>query len=359
MMDSFHCSKPSNLPAPTRAATGGIIWSALVLLAAFCLTPSSAKAQPFLLPTANHALFEKGGEERFLAPTPGKPWTSGGFGCVRTEGRQMHEGLDILTRQHDKRGEPTDPVLASASGTVAYLNPRGALSNYGKYIVLRHDIEGLEVYTLYAHLSEIRSSLKVGASVTAGEVIAVMGRTTNTRSGIGKDRAHVHFEVNLFMNDRFANWYKENRPGERNDHGIWNGQNLVGLDPRRLLIEQRAQGAAFSLRRFLQSETELCRVLVRGTRFPWLRRYAALLAANPKLGNQPVAGYEVVLDYNGLPFQLIPRPAADFSGVSKYKLLSVNTAEEARNHCRHLVMQHSGSWLLSTHGQAWLDLLTY
>lgn len=321
--------------------------------------PNASRAELFQFPTANRALFEKGGAEKFLAPTPGKPGTSGGFGCVRTEGRQMHEGLDILTLQHDKRGEPTDPVLATASGTVAYLNPRGALSNYGKYIVLRHDIEGLEIYSLYAHLGEIRSNLKVGANVTAGEPIAVMGRTTNTRSGIGKDRAHVHFEVDLFLNDRFADWYKQNRPGERNDHGIWNGQNLVGLDPRRLLLEQRAQGTAFSLRRFVQSHTELCRVLARGTRFPWLRRYAALIAANPKLGSQPVAGYEVALDFNGLPFQLIPRPAADFNGVSKYKLLSVNVAEQERNHCRHLVMPHNGAWLLSTSGQAWLDLLTY
>ena len=27
-------------------------------------------------------------------------------------------------------------------------------------------------------------------------------------------------------------WFKKNStPGERNDHGAWNGQNLLGLDP--------------------------------------------------------------------------------------------------------------------------------
>ena len=65
-----------------------------------------------------------------------------------------------------------------------------------------------------------------------------MGRTSNTRETITKDRAHVHFELNLFVNDRFSEWYKKNNPGERNDHGIWNGQNLDGIDPRLVLLEE-------------------------------------------------------------------------------------------------------------------------
>src|SRR5262245_25262478 len=91
-------------------------------------------AQPFYLPTANHALFDKGGEEKFFAGTAGKEWTSGTFGCVRSEGWQMHEGLDIRSVQRDKHGEPTDPVTATADGTVAYINTRPSLSNYGNYI---------------------------------------------------------------------------------------------------------------------------------------------------------------------------------------------------------------------------------
>ena len=120
----------------------------------------AAQAQPFQLPTANHALFEKGGEERFFVGTVGKPWTTGTFGCVRTGGWQMHEGLDIRCLQRDKHGEPTDPVLATADGTVAYISTRPSLSNYGNYLVLRHQVEGLEIYSLYAHLREIRQRLE-------------------------------------------------------------------------------------------------------------------------------------------------------------------------------------------------------
>ena len=82
------------------------------------LAAGIARGQPFLLPTANHALLEENGVERFFVGTVGKPWTSGTFGCVRSDGWQIHEGLDVRCLQRDKRGEPTDPVLATADGAV-------------------------------------------------------------------------------------------------------------------------------------------------------------------------------------------------------------------------------------------------
>ena len=114
-------------------------------LALTTLLPSlPLAAQPFRLPTANVAIFEPGGEDRYFVGTVGKPWMSGTFGCVRTEGWQMHEGLDIRCLQRDRRGEPVDPVLAAVDGTVAYFNAKPGLSNYGKYVILRHQIEGLD-----------------------------------------------------------------------------------------------------------------------------------------------------------------------------------------------------------------------
>src|SRR5882672_4189606 len=190
------------------------IWDFLALLSSFFLV-FNARAQPFQLPTANHALFEKNGEEKFFVGTVGKPWTSGTFGCVRSEGWQMHEGLDIRSLQRDKRGEPADPILATAAGTVAYINKRPSLSNYGNYLVLRHVIEGVEVYSLYAHLKEVRPGLKHGDAVKAGEFIATMGRTSNTAQSISKDRAHVQFELNIVVSEHFAEWYRKTFPSQR------------------------------------------------------------------------------------------------------------------------------------------------
>ena len=324
-----------------------------------CLLPARVAAQPFQLPTANHALFEKGGEERFFVGTIGKPWTSGTFGCVRTEGWQMHEGLDIRCLQRDKRGDPTDPVMATADGTVAYVNTKAGLSNYGNYIVLRHRIEGLEIFSLYAHLREVRVDLKAGQAVKSGEVIATMGRTTNTRERISPERAHIHFELNLFLNDRFSAWHKTTHPGERNDHGDWNGQNLVGLDPRLILLTQHSEGTNFSLARFIRHQTGLCRVFVRIARFPWLQRYAPLLRPNPKTDKEGVAGYELALNFNGLPFELIPRAASEVPGKARFELLSVNEAEQQKNPCRRLITKKGARWELTSHGTQLLELLTY
>jgi len=315
---------------------------------------------PFQFPTANHALYVIGDELKFLAPTaPDKPWTTGSFGCVRTDGRQMHEGLDIRSLQHDRHGEPTDPVLATADGTVVYFSAKPALSNYGKYVVIRHIIEGIEIYSLYAHLSEIQPGLAVGKTIKAGDVIATMGRTSNTGETITKDRAHVHFELNVFVNEGFSSWYHRTFPSQRNDHGIWNGQNLDGLDAREILLAEHNPAAKFSLLNFIRGQTELCRVLVRATNFPYLKRYPMLVLPNPVAQREGVAGYEIALNYNGVAFALMPRAASEIHGSGRFQLLSVNEKEENANPCRHLVVRHSGRWQLTDTGTREMELLTY
>jgi murein DD-endopeptidase MepM/ murein hydrolase activator NlpD len=333
--------------------------SFLSLLAAGFVA-AGASAQPFLLPTANRALLEPGGEEKYFVGTVGKPWPSGTFGCVRSDGYQLHEGLDIRCIQRDKRGDPLDPVLATADGTVAYINKRAGLSNYGNYLILRHVIEGVEVYSLYAHLSEIRADLRHGLAVKAREAVATMGRSTNTREGISRERAHLHFELDLVINERFPEWYRKTYPGQRNDHGGWNGQNLVGLDPRVILTEAHKAGGKFSLVEHLRQQTELCRVFVRDTNFSWLKRYPALVKANPTATKEGIAGYEIALNYCGLPYELIPRAASEVKSKSKVVLLSVNASEQQKHPCRKLVTRDKrGQWQLSNAGQHLMSLLVY
>jgi murein DD-endopeptidase MepM/ murein hydrolase activator NlpD len=314
--------------------------------------------EPFRFPTANHFLFEPGKELEFFAPTaPDKPWTSGSFGCVRNNGTRLHEGLDIRHLQTNQRGEPTDPVMATADGTVVYFSTRPSLSNYGNYIVIRHVVEGIEIYSLYAHLSAVRPGLKIGDAVKAGDVIATMGRTSNAET-ILKERAHVHFELNVLINDSFAAWFKRNSR-ERNDHGEWNGQNLNGLDVREILLAEHAEGAKFSLLNYLRSQTELCRVVVRATNFPYLKRYPMLVLPNPKAGQEGVAGYEIALNFNAVPFELMPLAPSEIKGSGKFQLLSVNEAEARANPCDHLVAKRGSRWELTDKGLHELELLTY
>jgi murein DD-endopeptidase MepM/ murein hydrolase activator NlpD len=345
-------SQPPNVPC-LGAWRLKFFWTLVVGIWSF-----SAFAQPFHLPTTNHALFEKNGSDRFFVGTTGKSWESGCFGCVRSDGWQMHEGLDIKCLQRDKHGEPTDPVMATADGTVAYFSNHPEQSNYGRYIVVRHVIDGIEVYSLYAHLSAIRDGLKIGQAVHTDEPIAVMGRTSNTRERITKERAHVHFELNLLYNNNYSAWHKKQLVGERNDHGEWNGQNLVGMDPKLILEAESAQGAKFNLAQWIRTRPELFRVTVNKTDFPWLRRYHALVVER-NLDKKTIAGYEIAFDYNGLPFQFIPHTAAEMKSGSKYQLLAVNAAEYAKNHCRKFIKQRGTKWELTNKGTSLLDLLLF
>ncbi len=334
-----------------------VVKAALLLL--LTLLPSELLAQPFILPSPNRAFYDPEGMTKYYAPTPGRDWRSGTFGCVRSEGWQMHEGIDILPVSRDKRGEPTDDIWAAANGTVAYINRKVALSNYGNYLIIKHQIEGLEVFSLYAHLHSIRDDLRVGSPVKAREVIGLMGRTANTRTPIAKERAHLHFELNMLVNDRFSQWHKSYLPGQRNDHGDFNGQNLIGIDPVEVFKGQQRDGARYSLLNHIRNQTELCRIMVRDTKFPCLKRYIRLVRRNPIAEKNGIVGYEIALNYNGLPFQLIPRSELEIPGKAKVQLLSVNAAEQAKHPCRKLVTKKGTQWELTSTGQRLIDLLIY
>lgn len=319
------------------------------------LTAVHLQGQSFLLPTPNRALLEKDGEARYFVGTVGRTWSSGTYGCVRSDGAQFHEGLDIRAVQRDKAGEATDPVLTTLDGVVAYINSKPSLSNYGIYVVIRHRVEGLEFYSTYAHLASTVAGLKAGQSVRVGERIGTVGRTANTRQGISKDRAHLHFEINFRLTDRYVAWHQANLKGARNDHGEWNGRNFLGIDPAPVLRE--GAGAGFNLVRHLRSQRELCRVLIREPNLSWARRCPALVANNPRALREGIAGYEVSLNANGLPFLLIPRAASELAGKDRIRLLSVNAAEASRLPCRKIVRQRNGRWELGANGSSLVSLL--
>jgi hypothetical protein len=271
----------------------------------------------------------------------------------------MHEGIDIKCLQRDRKGEPIDAVMAAADGTVIYCNTKPSLSNYGNYIILKHSIEGVEIYSLYGHLREVRSELKVGQAIKAGETIATLGRTSNTREGISKERAHVHFELNFLVNEKFPAWYKKAFPDQRNDHGVWNGQNLLGLDPSDLLLTARNLGANFSLMNYVRHQAELCRVRVPNTSFPWLKRYPWLVRRNPIAEKEGVAAYEIALNFNGLPFELVPRAASETKGRNQFQVLSVNEVEYQKHPCRKLIAKRGTQWKFTERGTKLIGLLTY
>src|SRR5437763_6038271 len=174
------------------------------------------QALDLVLPTDNDALFSGGGAafyqyiERNYEGVKSTPWEGGQYGFVRdptdTVGGLVyscfHEGIYIRPLHRDAHGEPLDEVRAIADGKVVHTNLVPRDSNSGKYIVIEHRWDSSDYYSLYGHLSSI--IVQSGDTVKRGQRIAVMG---HTGTGLNRQRAHLHLELNLMLSPQFYSWY--------------------------------------------------------------------------------------------------------------------------------------------------------
>src|SRR5216117_4423473 len=197
------------------------LFAAAIVLTIFSLIAMRAhtaqnQALNLVLPTDNDALFSGDGPafyqyvERNYKGAKSTPWVGGQYGFVRdptdTAGgivyTRFHEGVDIRPLHRDPRGEPLDEVGAIADGKVVHTNLVPGYSNYGKYVVIEHHWGGSSYYSLYGHLSSI--AVQPGDTVKHGQHIAVMGYTG---TGLNRERAHLHLELNLMLSPEFESWY--------------------------------------------------------------------------------------------------------------------------------------------------------
>jgi len=90
-------------------------------------------------------------------------------------GKEFHTGIDLATAAGT-------PIRAALDGTVLYV--RRSNGGYGLHLVLDH---GGGFLTMYAHCSSV--SVTQGSRVSAGDVIAAVGRTGRSTGN------HLHFEI--------------------------------------------------------------------------------------------------------------------------------------------------------------------
>jgi hypothetical protein len=327
-----------------------------------CLLPGAASALEIGLPTDNDAVLRKD-NEGFYQPTVEGSVESGMFGCVRRSGRRFHEGIDIRCLRRDKRGEPLDEVRSAADGTVAFFNDKPGLSNYGRYVVIVHNGDGVGVFTLYAHLAKIAADLKPGLAVRKGQRIGILGYSSNTHEGIPRERAHLHFEVNFLLNEHFDSWYRKRDP-KAPPFGSYNGQNLFSLDPA-ILLRAATSNSKLNFAEYVARQPVAFTVLVGTKTFSWLKQHPEQIqrSANP---GEKIAAYEIGVTAWGTPLAVWPRaeievtePQLRLLQRGQPVLARINEATLAQNGCRGLVQQGKRGWELSEHGQEWCALLTY
>ena len=304
-------------------------------------TTGLAQRIDFSWPTPNRAWEQGRSYDAWVQPTVSGEPESGLFGCVRSNHTQFHEGIDIRPVGHDSRGEPTDSVTAAMDGIVRHVNSSPGNSNYGRYIVLEHPEVTPAVYTLYAHLARVEPGIFPGAAVSRGQVMATMGRSEGSMA-IPKDRAHLHFEIGLMVTQNFPAWYAGKRFGSANEQGLWNGMNLMGIDPQDFLREWRSRKVD-NFREYFDRLRPVVRVRVATSRTPdFISRYPALLRKPLPAGL--VAGWEIECNATGLPFAWTPLTPADVVGLrpNTAHIVDVDSAVIRAYRCKSLVKSQRG-----------------
>jgi hypothetical protein len=246
------------------------------------------------------------------------------FGMVREDGKRFHEGIDIRPAKTNADGEALDLVLAAMDGQVAYLSTN-VNGPYGRYIVLHHAAAEIPVYTLYAHLAKIEPSLKPAQPIRRGSVIGLMGRTSAGGSPITKDRSHLHFEVGLMLSKGFNRWYAaqpENKQSP-NLHGLYNGQNLIGMDPMLILGQPKVDILAA-----LRSQPTALTVGLRTNKIPdFLQNYPALMRGD----TSHVAGWYVEFSWQGMPLRWTALDAkSPQMPAGRWRLLEIDQTQRTR-----------------------------
>ncbi|MDR1435639.1 MAG: M23 family metallopeptidase [Puniceicoccales bacterium] len=262
------------------------------IVACLCLCCSRAFGDLLSLPTENCAVSDP---LRYLQ-TAGTEKGNGGFGLARECGKKFHGGIDVRPVRRRPDGEPLDAVRAVADGVVVYANGDAGASSYGKYVVVEHENFSLPILSLYAHLASLSAVATVGRRLEVDDVLGSVGRTSSAFE-IGKERAHLHFELALRLGDDgdFSRWYGNKKFSSPNGHGCWNGLNFVSFDP----LPPLRMGCEFSVAEYVRNLPTAFVTRIFTEYFPnFLRRYGALLDG---WDGGPIGGFDVEWTWFGLP----------------------------------------------------------
>lgn len=307
-----------------------------------------------------------------LQPTGSGRLESAKFGSTRTAQRggrifpAFHEGVDIAATARDRKGIPTDPVFAVAEGRVAFVNSIAGNSSYGKYVLVEHpdpslgmiqkrdgSSEPTTVYTLYAHLADIRFGVRPGRPVAPGDEIGTLGHTSNTQPPIPQERAHLHWEVGVLLNSRFEIKAREDKLVP--DFGNYNGGNLFAFDPLDFYAAH-ARDPGLTMASYLASVPPACEVVLRGKYPDYFRRFPALWNGAPHDGG-PI---RLTLSESGAPLSGRNANASEIAllGNQRQAVIHVSPEVLGRNG-RAYVSMAGGKWQFTEKGRQWANILFY
>lgn len=116
--------------------------------------------------------------------------------CIQLLGKvnSFHTGIDLAGEWHSN-------IISVLDGKVVYA---GVLGGYGNCVKIEHTYKDETIYTLYAHLAEIK--VYNGQDVKQGNVIATQGGDPELDSNPGSSTgSHLHFEIRKSAGGDFQN----------------------------------------------------------------------------------------------------------------------------------------------------------
>ena len=135
------------------------------------------------------------------------------FNSQTEDERNIHLGVDLWCAAET-------PIYAPFDGSVYSFKNNTNFGDYGPTIILKHKIPGVDLYTLYGHLSLASiTNIEVGQTFKQGDRIAVLGDASVN----GDYPPHLHFQIikNIENSDgdypgvcakQDLDFYKENCP---------------------------------------------------------------------------------------------------------------------------------------------------
>jgi murein DD-endopeptidase MepM/ murein hydrolase activator NlpD len=124
------------------------------------------------------------------------------------EPRRLHLGVDIWA-------DAGTPVYVPINATIHSFADNNHFGDYGPTIILKHQLDGLELYTLYGHLNrESLNGLSAGDLVVKGKQIAVFGNQDEN----GHWPPHLHFQLMFDMEGCYGDYPGVGRYSEKDKY---------------------------------------------------------------------------------------------------------------------------------------------
>lgn len=124
------------------------------------------------------------------------------------EPRRLHLGIDIWA-------DAGTPVYAPLSGNIHSFADNDHFGDYGPTIILKHDLNGLVLYSLYGHLNrQSLEGLAVGMPVDKGRVLGSFGQPNEN----GHWPPHLHFQLMFDMEGFYGDYPGVARYSEKDKH---------------------------------------------------------------------------------------------------------------------------------------------